>query len=191
MLSHQLILDAAEQAIRTCQPLDFMFLQRRLRVGYATATQLVDALTEVGVVAPRPDGRHHRVLTDTFDREATLAATHRAVAEGRLELHDAPCAECPTERKGRPVRYAVGEWGVYFGTRAHAAEIRLDVGRRTTSAVLLDFTGVQAMTGAFADELVAELAAGRPVEVTGANEYVAETIRFAAARRSVEVTIRG
>jgi hypothetical protein len=99
MLSHALILDAAEAVIRRSrQPVGLSFMQRTVRVGFVTASQLLDALTAIGVLAATQPRR--AVLVNDFDRAAVLDATHRAVTEGRFELDDDPCGECPPARQG-------------------------------------------------------------------------------------------
>lgn len=91
--------------------------------------------------------------------------------------------------------FRVARWGAWLATRHRAAGIRASAeSSMPVGVVRLDFTGVEAITGGVADELVVTLAAnGRQVDITGANDDVAETIRVALTRRehSGEVRIRG
>lgn len=87
--------------------------------------------------------------------------------------------------------FSVAEHGKWLGTRRLAATIRDLVEAQLTrlddgEQLALDFTDVEAVTGAFADELVAELCArhGRRITTAGANEEVAETIGLAMSRRT-------
>lgn len=90
-----------------------------------------------------------------------------------------------------PVEYQVVQHGAFLATRhvgqqaRNAVEALLAVvgaGERVT----LDFIGVEAVTGAFADELVARLIQehGTRIVVMGANVDVAETVQLALSRRA-------
>lgn len=93
MLNHDLILAAAEQAVNASSPVGATLIQRKVRVGYATAAQLLFALEDIGVLAPSNSGRHE-VLATSFDRDAVKAATDTAVAEGKFKLDGEPCLAC-------------------------------------------------------------------------------------------------
>lgn len=89
------------------------------------------------------------------------------------------------------IPYHVGMHGAFYATRATGADIRLAVEAALAKlpaewGIVLDFGGVEAMTGGFADELVAVLTVrhGERITVTGANPDVAETIALAIARRT-------
>jgi hypothetical protein len=75
----------------------------------------------------------------------------------------------------------------FFATRAYAARIRAmaDVMLAGAERLVVDFTGVEAITGQFADELVAQLKVryGPRVVTVGMNEYVADTVGLAIKRR--------
>lgn len=88
--------------------------------------------------------------------------------------------------------FPVGEHGRFFATRAYAGTLRGLVtdqlaGLPAGEPLELDFAGVLAITGAFADELVAGLVVeyGPRVTVAGADEDVAETIAVALGRRAL------
>jgi S-DNA-T family DNA segregation ATPase FtsK/SpoIIIE len=69
-----LILDTAEQVIQY-QNGSVSFVQRRLYVGYATATRLLAALERLRVVGPQQGGTIARdVLVTDFDRTALATA---------------------------------------------------------------------------------------------------------------------
>lgn len=88
------------------------------------------------------------------------------------------------------VQIEVSQFGKFFATRHRAAEIRTIVEQvlaaEPDDALLLDFEGVEAVTGGFADELVAQLRHrhGNRICWDGANESVADTILEALARRA-------
>ncbi len=81
----------------------------------------------------------------------------------------------------------------FLATRTLAAVLRGRVEERIANAgehviMALDFTGVEVMTGGFADELVAKLVQQQSdhhvIGLTGMNSDVAETIRVAIDRRT-------
>ncbi len=87
-----------------------------------------------------------------------------------------------------------------FATRSFAAELRQAISEasariREDRLLEIDFTGVEAITVSFADELVGKVAAERRaygpedtfLRITGASEEVAETIEVALERRSLFV----
>lgn len=98
---------------------------------------------------------------------------HRTMAGGPM-----PC-ECAVFR--------IADHGTFLATRHLAEGIRAWIEPRRRERTVLDFTGVEAITVAFADELVAKLRAdnGDRVRWEGANPEVAETIQLAITRRSV------
>lgn len=89
-----------------------------------------------------------------------------------------------------PIAYPIAIHGTWFATRQRAAEIRAIVEhaltQRADRTVILDFTDVEAITGGFADELVAKLLAehGDRVTVTAANEDIAAVIQLVLSRRT-------
>jgi len=93
----------------------------------------------------------------------------------------------------QPIR--VAQWGQFLATRASGRAARAHVLAEAPDGLcVLDFSGVEAVTVAFADELVANLAAaGRPVLITGAYGDVWHAIERAVTRRTglAEVTVRG
>jgi hypothetical protein len=94
MLSHDLILDAAEAVVtRSRGPVGPMFIQRKVRVGWATALHLIEALQSIGVLGPSDNWRHE-VLPDHFDRGAVLTSIDAKVAAGRITLDGEPCPTC-------------------------------------------------------------------------------------------------
>lgn len=86
--------------------------------------------------------------------------------------------------------FAVAEHGQWLATRAHAQHLRDLVEEQLAELsdgeqLRLDFDGVEAVTGAFADELVAALVAEHGLRVTAVNSNpdVTETIDLALSRR--------
>jgi hypothetical protein len=80
--------------------------------------------------------------------------------------------------------------GQYFGTRHLGGRIRAEAekllaGLPAGGVLVLDFTGVVAVTVVFADELVANLTAtfGLRVALDGMSDEVGETVQFAVSRR--------
>ncbi len=91
MLTHDLILDAAERLIRDRVPVGTTAVQRKVRVGFATAGQLLFALEDIGILsAEDPRSRRRTVLAATFDRAAVVTVVDAAVAEGRMKLDCCP-----------------------------------------------------------------------------------------------------
>lgn len=93
-------------------------------------------------------------------------------------------------------RYNVGANASFLATRATARVMRLDVEAMLAhTSVVLDFYGVEAVTVAFADELVANLFkarmagqfADRGIGIGRANDEVWEAIQTALTRRGLEV----
>jgi hypothetical protein len=84
-------------------------------------------------------------------------------------------------------RLQVSEYGEFLGTRHRGRQIYNDAETTLSGAdtLVLDFTGVQAVTVAFADELVANLIArsGPRIVLAGMDEYVAESVEVALSRR--------
>ena len=79
----------------------------------------------------------------------------------------------------------MADYGQFFATRALAKRIISEQieALPASEAVVLDWTGVEAVTGAFASELVAWfLRAGRRVESRGANDEVGEAWETAVQR---------
>lgn len=87
-----------------------------------------------------------------------------------------------------------------FATRSYAAELRLAISEasaqvREDRLLEIDFSGVEAITVSFADELVGKLAAERRaygpedsfLRITDASEEVTETIEVALERRGLFV----
>ncbi len=96
---------------------------------------------------------------------------HRTMAGGPMSCH------C----------YAVMAHGQFIATRLAAQNVAAAVnGRRTPGRpATLDFEGVEAITVAFADELVTTLHLGQPgTGHVGANPDVEETIQLAIRRRT-------
>src|SRR5579863_5695256 len=94
--------------------------------------------------------------------------------------------------------YAVGQRGAFLATRNSARATREELERRIASApasdvIVIDFSGVEAMTISFADEFLGRfytsLAAGdvRPVAVllTGLNEETTEAVTVCLERRDL------
>ncbi len=94
--------------------------------------------------------------------------------------------------------YAVGQRGAFLATRNSARATREELERRIASApasdvIVIDFSGVEAMTVSFADEFLGRfytaLAAGdvRPVAVllTGLNEETTEAVDICLERREL------
>lgn len=96
------------------------------------------------------------------------------------------------------VTFAVGQRGAFLATRGKARTIRADLEGRIASEpavelVVIDFSGVEAITISFADEFLgrfyAALAAGdvRPVPVvlSGLNEETTEAVTICLERREL------
>ena len=92
------------------------------------------------------------------------------------------------------IEIEVRQFGQFLATRRRAGEIRTMVEQilidEPGDLVVLDFTDVEAITGGFADELVAHLRQnhGDRVRAANANTFVAETIATAVTRRVGEST---
>lgn len=91
---------------------------------------------------------------------------------------------------GDAERYRVAQHGTFFATRESGRRVRAEVERQLDMlpggpGVVLDFAGVEAITGGFADELVANLVVvhGRRITWTGTNKDVRETVERAIERR--------
>lgn len=87
-----------------------------------------------------------------------------------------------------PVVFHMAEHGQWFGTRGAGARIRAFVEKLLDGngrKVVIDFTGVEAITGGFADELVVELVSvyGARITTTCGNEEVTDAIQAALSRR--------
>lgn len=84
MLSRDLLRSVAEVALRSgTGTICITLIQRKVRVGWATAEQLVTALENAGVVGPRRSGWYD-VLPD--DVEAAHQLVDQAVEAGRIQL---------------------------------------------------------------------------------------------------------
>lgn len=83
--------------------------------------------------------------------------------------------------------YRVGKSGAYHALRSEARRIREALQAATVQGdtIVLDFAGVEAITGAFADELMASLVTDRHVVTRNANEDVQETLTTVLARRGL------
>lgn len=87
MLSRDLLADAVEAVSLARAPISPSFLQRRIRVGSVTASQLLDALEAAEVLGQYQSlvSAGRRVLvTDTALAHLMVAA---AIEDGRIELH--------------------------------------------------------------------------------------------------------
>lgn len=73
----------------------------------------------------------------------------------------------------------VADWGEFHATRHRAQEIAIAI--VAAGATIVDFTGVQAVAGGFADELRTHLPEG--AELVGMNAEVAETFADVTSRR--------
>lgn len=90
MLSRALLADAVDACSKARAPIGPLFLQRRIRVGWATAAHLVDALEAAGVVGPYPERlqlRHGRPVLVT-DPDVAITMVEAAITDGRIELTD-------------------------------------------------------------------------------------------------------
>jgi hypothetical protein len=90
-----------------------------------------------------------------------------------------------------PTPYRVADHGAFLATREAGRRAREAVEALLLTAaasVTLDFTGVEAITGGFADEFVAKLIGtyGGRVYVRNANDDVWQTITRALERRGVQ-----
>ena len=56
------LLPAAIKLVKQHQRASASLLQRRLRIGYSKAAQLIDLLEQQGIVGPAEDGRSREVL---------------------------------------------------------------------------------------------------------------------------------
>jgi hypothetical protein len=96
------------------------------------------------------------------------------------------------------ITFAVGQRGAFLATRGKARTIRQDLEERiasepATELVVIDFSGVEAMTISFADEFLGRfftaLAAGdvRPIAIllNGLNEETTEAITICLERREL------
>lgn len=96
------------------------------------------------------------------------------------------------------ITFAVGQCGAFLATRSKARTIRADLEERiasqpATEVVVIDFSGVEAMTISFADEFLGRfyttLKAGdvRPVAVllAGLNEETTEAVTICLERREL------
>lgn len=83
MITRELLVDAATQCLRVGfgSP---TAMQRRIRVGFATAAQLLHALEDIQVVGPRVGGRHPLLRRD--DLPAVIDTIDAAIADGRITL---------------------------------------------------------------------------------------------------------
>lgn len=61
------LLPKAIELVRQHQRASASLLQRRLRIGYSKAAQLIDLLEQRGIVGPPESGRSREVLRNTFD----------------------------------------------------------------------------------------------------------------------------
>lgn len=97
-----------------------------------------------------------------------MSHDHRTMAYGRMDCH------CQILR--------IAEHGTFLALRLTAERILtgVDPGRPT----VLDFTGVEAITGAFADELLHTVLSESGVRYEGANAEVHETLQTAIRRRA-------
>jgi hypothetical protein len=88
MLSRDLLRDAVEALAHARAPISPVFLQRRIRVGWVTASQLLDALQLAGVI-----GEHPTRLQPNMGRqvlvtgEAAHALVDDAITTGLVVLH--------------------------------------------------------------------------------------------------------
>jgi hypothetical protein len=82
------------------------------------------------------------------------------------------------------VRHNVADAGTVFALRAQARQIAdgLRAATQPGDTIVLDFAGVEAVTNAFADELLAGLT-DRNVVIHNANEDVRDALEIARARR--------
>ena len=78
--------------------------------------------------------------------------------------------------------YKIVNWGRFLATRDIGLRIRQDAAGKPC----LDFTGVEAITIGFADELVADLVErGAVTAITGMNDEVRDSIDIALGRRGL------
>ncbi len=82
MLSRDLLVDAVESCTRAGFG-SAMLVQRKVRVGFATANQLVFALEDAGVLGPVGE-RHRRPVH--FAKDEAIAAVDKAIADGLIVL---------------------------------------------------------------------------------------------------------
>ncbi|GAA4439542.1 DNA translocase FtsK [Phytohabitans houttuyneae] len=85
MITRDLLLDAAMVSIRA-QFGSTTLIQRRVRVGFVTASQLLLALEDVGVLGPVGAKGKRPALRLTCHRELVAADIDRAIADGRIVL---------------------------------------------------------------------------------------------------------
>ena len=89
-------------------------------------------------------------------------------------------------------RYRLAEigHGRFFATRERGRQIRegIEASSSPADALVLDFLGVEAITGSFGDELVGKLASGGyGLTVEGVADDVRETIETVLKRRDLTV----
>lgn len=91
------------------------------------------------------------------------------------------------------VRYRIGDAGTFLALR-QTARLVAEHPEEATSAddvIILDFTGVQAVTGAFADELLARVTDTSPgyrLRIEGATADVRDTLAITLERRGLDAT---
>lgn len=85
MITKDLLLDAATVSIRA-QFGSTSLIQRRVRVGFVTASQLLLALEDIGILGPVGAKGKRPALRPTCDRELLAADIDRAVADRRISL---------------------------------------------------------------------------------------------------------
>jgi hypothetical protein len=99
---------------------------------------------------------------------------HRTMISGAVDCH------CSVFR--------IADEGTFLALRANAATLRAAIEQDLASGftAVLDFTGVEAITNGYADELVGKLRAqhGDRVRWEGANPEVLDAIQTAISRRA-------
>lgn len=87
--------------------------------------------------------------------------------------------------------FEVARHGTTFATRPRAEELRdaLLVELGADDRLVLDFTDVLAVSSSFADEFLGELAAVRPVQVTGASSEVDRVLARVLDRRGLVTSV--
>lgn len=86
MLTKDFLIEAAELVVGAGYA-QFSLIQRRMRVGFATANHLMLGLEDIGVISPS-DGtsRARDILVPAFDRAAVADAIDRAESAGRFTI---------------------------------------------------------------------------------------------------------
>ncbi len=83
MITRELLVDAVRFVARAGFGTQVL-MQRRVRVGFVTASQLLFALQDAGVIGPPGDRQRRPMLA--ADEESALVLVDAAISDGRIGL---------------------------------------------------------------------------------------------------------